>query len=70
MFNRMLQVKMIKTKKGEEGIVVEEDFDEQIVVVGEIVRELMWEAGKMYAGYIVLDTFRQVLITLAAKPYK
>jgi hypothetical protein len=69
MFNRALQVKVIKTKKvdPEEVKADKQDFYNKTEYISFKVQKLTRSIALGVAGYIVLDTFRQAVIEQAKK---
>lgn len=68
MFNRALQVKMVKTANVEDNTrphIHEESFADKLWETKFIAKDIILDVGKVVVAYVVLDTFRQVLITLA-----
>lgn len=67
MFNRNIQVKVTKPKKGSEN--TESDtFSVDTAVIVDAMKDVMEEVAKYIAGYILLDTARKVAIAWASKP--
>ena len=69
--NRQLEVKLLKSPKNQQTPTQpqkeEKTFDEKLWSTELIVKDILREVGKGVAAYIVLDTIRQVAITLAKK---
>lgn len=62
MFNRALQVKMIKDKKMHEMHTSDTNFVERAVYAQEIMKDIVKEGMKLVATYILLDTLRRVVV--------
>lgn len=67
MFNRALQVKVVKTKKTETNPDRPETYEEKVAVINNSIDRAIRKIGMFAIGYIVLDTFRQVLVASANK---
>jgi len=69
MFNRAIQVKMVKTDKKAAPAVAksDQDFEQKAVIATALAERVVKKAALGVAGYVVLDTFRRVLVTLAEK---
>lgn len=65
---RELQVKVVKRTDDMAEAIEDVDFEDKIAIVGDVVKDIMLEAGKLYVGYVFLDTFRKVVITMANRP--
>jgi hypothetical protein len=68
MFNREIQVKMAKTNKKADPESSQEDFvPATLMYVSKSVNNLFKELGKGLVVYIVLDTFRQIMVEKAKR---
>lgn len=68
MFNRKLEVKMVKSNK-EEATPAENTNKLQLVsAIGYQFERIVNKAGRAALTYVVLDTVRQVLVARAEKP--
>jgi len=68
MFNRALQVKMVKSSKNETPPVPSEDkFVARTTIVAYAAKQVAQEIGSAVVAYVVLDTIRQVLVARASK---
>lgn len=69
MFNRALQVKMVNTKKNEpEQVEVSEShFEKRAEVISKTLDDTVRKLGMFAIGYVVIDTFRQVMVARANK---
>jgi hypothetical protein len=68
MFNRALQVKMVKSSKNEAPPTPTEDkFVSRATFVAYASKSVIQEIGSAVVAYIVLDTIRQVLVAKASK---
>lgn len=69
MFNRAIQVKMVKNEK-EEAIAsdhTDHHFEGKTAIIGEHLRHMIGTVGKLILLYIAADTIRQVSIEKAKK---
>lgn len=64
---RHLEVKMVKNDKSETKPVTEEVISARIVYANQAANNLFGQIGKGIVTYVLLDTFRQVMVTLAKK---
>lgn len=67
MFNRELQVKMVKAKKTNPEPVntIDKSFEENAETVGSIIDSSVKKVGLLVIAYVVVDTARKVLIEMA-----
>jgi hypothetical protein len=68
MFNRALQIKMIKDEKTNTPPPQQSpDFDRKVTFVTKQIRDLAADGAKCVVLYIVLDTVRKVAVEMAKK---
>lgn len=69
MFNRALQVKVIKSKKEEPLTPTQTDvsFETKVAVLGYYVEKAVAKVGTAAITYVVLDTVRQVMVAKASR---
>lgn len=68
MFNRKLEVKMVKNEKKTPACTCNADVvPVKFVYANAAATNMLQSIGKAVVAYIVLDTFRQVLVTMAEK---
>lgn len=68
MFNRSLQVKMVRTpKEAVKADRVDDTYEGPIAIIGYTIDRIVRKAGNVAITYIVLDTLRQVLVAQANK---
>lgn len=68
MFNRSLQVKMVKNEKTPvESYQAEARFEDKFAVISKTFEKAMKSIGKAVICYVVVDTARQVVIANATK---
>lgn len=69
MFKRELQVKMVKPKKkaDDETETVETEVNDNASIVATVVDRGIKKIGLIICAYVVLDTFRKVLVEQASK---
>ena len=69
--NRQLEVKLLKSPKNQQTPTQPQkkdtSFNDRLWDTELVVKDILREVGKGVAAYIVLDTIRQVAITLAKK---
>lgn len=67
MFNRKLQVDVVKTKKtqAKESEIPEPTFEEKTDIMVKIGERLIRKVGFAVAAYVVLDTLRKIAIEAA-----
>lgn len=67
MFNRALQVKVVKETKTEPEKAVPSDsyFEKRADVISHMIESTMKKAGALAIGYVIIDTARQVLVARA-----
>ena len=70
MFNRALQVKMVKNDKAVAASPNRPDhnFEGKVAIIGSHLGKCVDKAGRALIAYVVVDTIRQVLITKANRP--
>ena len=69
MFNRKLEVKMVKSNKTDAANSEPEiPFEKKTEVICNRLERVMDKAGRAALAYIVLDTVRQVMVTRAQQP--
>jgi hypothetical protein len=69
MFNRTLQVKMVKSQKEEvqKHEPTELQFEKKVAVISGYSWDVLKKAGGVVLAYVALDTIRQVLVAKASK---
>jgi hypothetical protein len=68
MFNRTIEFKVVKPNKEEDPkALTDEEYLQRWVHAAAFARACVYDASKLVAGYIVLDTFRKTMIAKAAK---
>ena len=69
MFNRTLEVKMIKTKKNHavNPTQPEPQFEAKAATCAQHLDKVLEKAGSAMVTYIVLDTIRKVLVARASR---
>lgn len=69
MFNRAIQVKMVKNEKEEATASDQNDhhFEGKTAIIGEHLRHTIGTVGKLILIYIAADTVRQVAIEKAKR---
>lgn len=67
MLNRKLEVKMVKNENENDRPQDKEDFLTKAVYAKEVTKELVKTGGYVMVGYLLLDTFRQVMVEKAKK---
>lgn len=68
MFNRTIELKVIKPKKTQQPEQpVEDGYLEKVVYTTQSAKSLLDDAVKIVGAYILFDTFRKVMIELAKK---
>lgn len=67
MFNRALQVKVVKNAKNESEKTDTSDsyFEKRADVISHMIESTMKKAGALAIGYVIIDTARQVLVARA-----
>lgn len=68
MFNRHIQVKMVKNEKTIPETTVEEVTLIRFAQANKMMKDLIHTIGIGVVGYVVVDTLRQVVIAQATKP--
>lgn len=70
MFNRILQVKIVKAEKVD-PIKIEEGeaatFEGKMTIIGRQVERIFERAGSVVITYVLMDTIRQVMVERAKK---
>jgi hypothetical protein len=69
MFKRALEVKVVKTKKGETPAADKTDctYEGKVAIVGHYLDGAIKKIGFGIIAYVVADTFRQVLVAHATR---
>ncbi len=68
MFNRVLQVKMVKKDKTETPTSVQSDeFEGKAAIIGQHLKDIVEYIGVAVVCYVALDTIRQVAVANAKK---
>lgn len=69
MFNRVLQVKMVKSKKNDPEAPAPTDlpFERKAAIVGNYAERIVEKIGGAIVTYIIVDTVRQVLVAKATR---
>jgi hypothetical protein len=67
MFNRELRMKVVKSKKTEPTVQVETNVPVKYIYVSSAANNLISEIGKGVVIYMLLDTFRQVMVERAKR---
>lgn len=69
MFNRTLQVKMIKNKELEQSAPDQKEttLEGKAAIIGYYTERAISKAGRAALAYVVLDTFRKVVVAWATK---
>lgn len=68
MFNRTLQVKMVKTPKETQPVSVQEiSLEGKVAIIGHYAERALKKAGQIAISYVVVDTLRQVIVAKALK---
>ena len=69
MFNRKAEVRFVKVRKvtPEEEAADKEEFEDRLVGVTVMTKDIIKQVALFGAGYIVLDTGRKVAVALAEK---
>ena len=70
MFNRAIQVKVVKTKQPEAAphpLKTEPEFEKKVTIIGNTFEKTLMKVGMLAIGYIAIDTVRQMLIESAKK---
>lgn len=68
MFNRKIQVGLVKPSKSNDDGQPRESFAARMHITSIHTKKLVREVGVCVAGYVVLDTFRKVMIEQAKHP--
>lgn len=70
MFNRALEMKLVKKNKNETEPSSQKDvhFEGKAAIIGYYFERCIKKAGSIALAYVLLDTGRQVLIAKALKP--
>jgi hypothetical protein len=69
MFNREIQVRVVKAKKQEKQPPAEADIslEGKVAIIGYYTEKGIRKVGQAVIGYVVVDTLRQILIAKALK---
>lgn len=69
MKNRAIKISFDKGEPGNQDFSADDtdEFLKKITHVKFLTKDLMYEAAKFYAGYVLLDTFRKTMIARASK---
>ena len=63
MFNRKLEVKVVKNNKKETALVAQEDlFEKKVAVISNFLTKMFHKAAVAALAYVVLDTAREVIL--------
>jgi len=66
---RALRISFDKDEPGEQDFSTQdtEEFFKRLTYVKTATKDLVYEVAKLYAGYVLLDTFRKTMIARASK---
>lgn len=66
MFNRTLQLRMVKTTKETQPVSVQEiSLEGKVAIIGHYAERALKKAGQIAISYVVVDTMRQVIVAKA-----
>ena len=67
MFNRKIEMKIVKNKKSEPAPTEDKSVPVKFVYANAAANNLLYELGKGVVIYMLLDTFRQVMVERAKR---
>jgi len=68
MFNRALQVKLVKSKKEQAQLTPPDiSLEQKANIIGYYAERIAMKAGAVALSYVVVDTIRQVVVARALK---